>query len=306
MQATLKSAVKFIGVGLHTGRFARMTLRPAMAEAGIWFRRVDVARDPWISARWDAVSPSQLCTLVTNDSGVSVSTIEHVMAALAGCGVHNAIVEIDGPEVPIMDGSAADFVSGILARGVVRQSAPVRAVRVLQSVEVRRGDAFARLEPNDVFAIKFDIDFPDGAIGRQSKALELANGAFVHELCDSRTFCRNSDVEAMRAKGLILGGSFENAVVVEGDRILTPGGLRHPDEAVRHKMLDAIGDLALAGGPIIGRYVGCRAGHAMTNALLRELFAQPGALEIVACDGARATRLPGVGLSRSDRPTIAA
>ncbi|MBM9594611.1 UDP-3-O-acyl-N-acetylglucosamine deacetylase [Roseitranquillus sediminis] len=306
MQTTLKTAVTFTGVGLHTGQQVRMTLRPAMAEAGVWFNRIDVRDNPWICARWNAVTPSQLCTLVVNEAGVSVSTIEHVMAAIAGCGLNNVIVEIDGPEVPIMDGSAADFVAGILSARLVRQNAPVRALRVMQPVEVRRGDAVARLEPAEGFGMEFHIDFPDAAIGRQAMSLDLANGAFVRELCDSRTFCRNSDVSAMRAQGLILGGSVENAVVVDGAEVLTPGGLRHADEAVRHKMLDALGDLALAGAPIIGRYVGHRAGHAMTNLLLREVFARPDAVRLVACGGHLSARLPGAGVTRSDLSALAA
>ena len=306
MQSTLKSAVTFAGVGLHTGARARMTLRPAAAETGIWFRRLDVTDAQWIAARWDAVVPSRLCTTIANAQDVSASTIEHVMAAIAGCGLNNLVVELDGPEVPILDGSAAQFVAGILSRGIVRQAAPVLALQILQPVEMREGAASASLTPADWVGMSFEIDFPDRAIGRQSMALDLANGAFVHELCDSRTFCRRADVEAMRARGLILGGSIENAVVVDGALVLTPGGLRHPDEAVRHKMLDAIGDLALAGAPLIGHYHGRRAGHALTSALLRALFARPEAFRVVVCGAKHAARLPGAGVTRHDLPAIAA
>ena len=306
MQSTLKSVVTFTGFGLHTGKPVKMAVRPASADCGIWFKRVDVTdRDALIAARWDRVTESRLCTIVANDAGVSVSTIEHVMAALAGCGIHNALIEIDGPEVPILDGSSVPFVTGFLAKGVKAQSVPVRAVRVLKTVEVRDGDAVARLEPADMLEIDFHIDFADAAIGKQEKHLQLSNGAFVRELCDSRTFCRQSDVDAMRARGQALGGSLENAVVFDGDRVVSPGGLRHADEPVRHKMLDAMGDLALAGAPILGRYTGLRAGHAMTNRLLRALFADPDAWRLVDCGPSMGMKLPGVGVIRSDIPVIA-
>ncbi len=303
MQHTLKSEVVFVGTGLHSGAPVRMVVKPASADYGIWFRRTDVALgDTLIPARWDAVVPSKLCTLVANAAGHSVSTIEHIMAALAGLGIHNALIEIDGPEVPILDGSSRPFVAGLLAKGIRTQSIPVRAIRILQPIEVREGEAIARLDPSDMLEIDFRIDFEDAAIGRQEKTLNMSNGAFVRELCDSRTFCRQADVDAMRANGLALGGNMENAVVFEGDRVLSPGGLRHADEPVRHKMLDALGDLALAGGPILGRYTGLRAGHAMTNRLLRALFAQPDAWEIVECGLPTGRKLPGVGVLRSDIP----
>ena len=303
MQHTLKSEVVFDGTGLHSGKPVRMVVKPASADYGIWFRRTDITSgDAMIAAHWASVLPSRLCTLVANAAGNSVSTIEHIMAALAGCGIHNALIEIDGPEVPILDGSSRQFVSGLLARGIRTQSVPVRAIRILETIEVREGDAVARLEPSDMLEIDFSIDFVDAAIGRQEKTLNMSNGAFVRELCDSRTFCRQADVDIMRANGLALGGNLENAVVFEGDKVLSPGGLRHADEPVRHKMLDALGDLALAGGPILGRYVGERAGHAMTNRLLRTLFARPGAWEIVECGAPTGRKLPGVGVSHSDIP----
>ena len=182
------------------------------------------------------------------------------------------------------------------------QTSAVRAIRVLQSVEVREGEAVARFDPSDMLEIDFHIDFAEAAIGRQQKTLNMSNGAFVRELCDSRTFCRQIDVDTMRANGLALGGNLENAVVFEGDRVLSPGGLRHADEPVRHKMLDALGDLYLAGGPILGRYTGLRAGHALTNRLLRALFAQHGAWDAVDCAAPTGRKLPGVGVVRSDIP----
>lgn len=306
MQNTIRSAINFQGVGLHSGEQARLTIRPASAEHGIWFKRTDIhLGDALVPARWDAVETSPLCTRIVNRAGVSVSTIEHVMAALVGCGVHNALIEIDGPECPILDGSAAPFVRGILSRGVRELAAPVRAIEILLPVSVHTSAGWARLSPGQGTTMAFHIAFDDAAIGTQEKRLNLANGAFVRELCDSRTFCRNADVEAMRAAGKALGGTLENAVVVEGDRILSPGGLRHADEAVRHKMLDALGDLALAGAPILGHYEGHKAGHAMTNALLHEVFSTPDAYRVVICDETMAARLPGAGVERHEIPAVA-
>lgn len=306
MQTTIRTAATFQGVGLHTGAPVRMTVRPASANYGIWFRRTDViGRDAMVPAIWDAVTPSRLCTVIENKAGVSVSTIEHIMAALAGCGVHNALIEINGPEVPILDGSSQPFVAALLGRGLRGLGEDVRCVEILKTVEVREGEAVARLEPAGALEIDFSIDFTDAAIGHQHMRLSMANGSFVRELSDCRTFCRQSDVDAMRASGLALGGTYDNAVVVEGERILSPGGFRRVDEAVRHKMLDALGDLALAGAPILGRYTGNRAGHAMTNRLLRALFAQPDAYRIVDCDAARRLNLPGAGVSTSDIPAVA-
>ncbi|WP_091300869.1 UDP-3-O-acyl-N-acetylglucosamine deacetylase [Gemmobacter aquatilis] len=303
MQNTLKSAAVFEGLGLHSGAPVRMVVTPAAADSGIWFRRTDLpAGEALIAARWDTVVPSKLCTLVANAAGASVSTIEHIMAALAGCAIHNALIEIDGPEVPILDGSSVPFVERFLAVGLVEQDAPVQAIRVLKAVEVRDGEAVARLEPSDMLEIDFRIDFAEAAIGRQEKTLNMANGAFVRELCDSRTFCLQADVDRMRANGLALGGSLENAVVFENGAVLSPGGLRHSDEPVRHKMLDALGDLSLAGGPLLGRYTGIRAGHALTNRLLRALFAQPDAWMAVDCGGQTMGKLPGMGVHRGDLP----
>lgn len=306
MQNTVKSAVTFKGLGLHSGKPVRMIVRSASADYGIWFRRIDLSRgDTLIPARWDAVVPSKLCTQVGNDDGASVSTIEHIMAALAGLAINNALIEIDGPEVPILDGSAAPFVAGILAKGIQVQNAPARAIRVLKVIEVRDGDAVARLEPAEMLEIDFTIDFDVAAIGQQSRVLNMANGAFVRELCDSRTFCLQSDVDAMRARGLALGGTLDNAVVFDGDRVLTPGGLRHADEPVRHKMLDALGDLSLAGAPLLARYTGKRAGHALTNRLLHKLFSTPGAIAIDDCDDLAGGKLPGIGVRRGDLPVYA-
>ncbi len=306
VQNTVKTSVRFTGVGLHSGKPVKMTIHPASADYGIWFRRSDVlAGDALIAARWDAVQQTALCTRIINTSGATVSTIEHVMAALAGTGVHNALIEIDGPEVPILDGSSAPFVRAILETGLMAQAVPVRALEILKPVTVRRGKASATLAPAQGLSIDFHIDFDDEAIGVQDKSLTMANGSFVRELCDSRTFCRKDDVDAMHANGLALGGTLENAVVVDGDAVLSPGGLRHEDEAVRHKMLDALGDLYLAGAPILGRYTGIRAGHSLTNELLRALFATPGAFRIVECDASTSAQLPGAGVHLAEIPAVA-
>ena len=300
MQATVKKAVTFQGVGLHSGAPARLEIHPAPACHGIVFRRTDRTPAADIPARWDHVTPSKLCTLLDDGKGTTLSTVEHVMAALAGTGIHNALILVDGPEVPILDGSAAPFVRAILRAGIALQQAPLRAIRVLRPIEVREGEAFARLTPADHLEIDFQIDFADAAIGHQEKRLDMANGAFLRELADSRTFCRQADVDAMRKNGLALGGTYLNAVVVDGARVLSPGGLRHADEAVRHKMLDAMGDLALAGAPLLARYTGHRAGHAMTNKLLRALFADPAAWTWETCSPALEDRLPGAGVASYD------
>ncbi len=300
MRKTFKRGISLVGTGLHSGRPARLVLRPAEA-GGVRFHRIDVRdRDNVVPARWDAVSDTTLCTRLTNEAGVSVSTVEHLMAALAGTGVTDAVIEIDGPEVPIMDGSAARFSAEILRSGLRQLDAPPRAIRILRPVRVEENGASAELRPAEGFSIDFAIDFADGAIGRQRKALDMANGAFARELADCRTFCRRADVDAMQAAGLALGGSLENAVVVEGERVLNPGGLRRRDEFVRHKMLDALGDLALAGAPIIGAYSGVRAGHGVTNRLLRALFADRDAYETVPLGAEAAARLPGAGAVLAD------
>lgn len=306
LQNTLKSRVVFEGTGLHGGAPARMVLHPAAADTGIRFRRTDIELgDAVIPALWHNVDRTPLCTRLVNAAGVSVSTVEHIMAALAGTGVHNALVDIDGPEVPILDGSSAPFVRGIMETGVRGQDAPLRAIEVLKPVSVERDGASATLLPSDRLEIEFVIEFEEPAIGRQTKRLDMSNGTFARELCDSRTFCRRADVEEMWENGLALGGTLENAVVIDGDEVLTPGGLRHDDEAVRHKMLDALGDLSLAGAPLLGRYIGDRAGHTLTNTLLRALFETPGAFRVIEVDAQAAARLPGKGLVWAEIPQVA-
>lgn len=306
MQTTVKSEFTLRGIGLHSGRAVSVIVRPAPADHGIWFKRTDVVQGcARIPALWSAVERTALCTRLVNADGVSLSTVEHIMAALAGCGIHNALVEVNGPEIPILDGSAKPFVAQILRAGVCRLGAPVAALEILKPVSVQDGLARASLLPAEGLVLSFEIDFPDAAIGRQARSLNMANGAFVRELCDCRTFCREADVERMRANGLALGGSLANAVVVSGASVRNPEGLRRRDEPVRHKMLDALGDLALAGAPLLARYEGVRAGHALTNTLLRTVFADDSAYRVVTLDAQTARCLPGVGIGPEDLRHVA-
>ncbi len=306
MQTTIAQKCIFKGVGLHSGKPATLAVHPAPVDHGIVFRRVDVKLgDNILPALWHGAEHSQLCTKLVNGSGASVSTIEHVMAALAGCGIHNAMIDVDGPEVPILDGSAIEFVRTFLSSGLRQQTVPVQVLKILKPVRVERGDAWAEFRPSDTPMMTFHIDFSDAAIGVQKKSLNLSNGSFVRELCASRTFCRFSEVDYMRKNGLALGGTFENAVVVDGDQILSPGGLRHSDEAVRHKMLDALGDIYLAGAPILGHYHGYKAGHTLTNVLLRALFADETAFSYVTSDATLAARLPGAGVHFDEIVSVA-
>lgn len=278
-QQTLNTNIHCSGVGLHSGRRVRMVLRPAPVDHGIVFVRSDLplARAV-IPARWDLVSDTRLCTLLTNEAGASVGTVEHLMAALRGCGIDNAIVEVDAAELPIMDGSSAPFVFLIECAGIKVQDQPRRLIRVLKEVRVQDGDKVVSLSPSPVSTFRAEIIYDNTAlIRRQEGFLRLADGSFKAEVADSRTFGFAHEVEAMRKAGLGLGGSLDNAVVIEGDRVLNPGGLRHADEFIRHKLLDAVGDLYLAGGQILGHFQGTRPGHAMNNALLRAMFADEAA-----------------------------
>jgi len=297
VQRTFKKEIHIVGTGLHSGRPARLSLKAGAVNTGIWFRRTDITdHDNMIPALWDMVDDTMLSTGISNESGASVSTIEHLMAALAGCGVHNAIIEIDGPEVPIMDGSSLRFVIEIQRAGLVEQSQPLTVLEVLETVRVTKGDAFAELSPLDHFEIDFQIEFPDTIVGHQSASLDLRNGNFVHDLADCRTFCRAQDVDNMRAVGRALGGSLENALVIDGDHYQNAEGARREDECVRHKILDAVGDLMLAGSPILGQYRGYKAGHHLTNQLLRKILATPGATRLRIASASELPRLPGPDL----------
>jgi UDP-3-O-[3-hydroxymyristoyl] N-acetylglucosamine deacetylase len=306
MQYTLVTSISITGTGLHSGKPATVTLRPAPADYGLQFHRVDLpSPDNAIPVRPEFWVEASLCTVLANPAGASVSTIEHLLAALHGCGVHNLRIDIDGPEVPILDGSAAPFVARILTAGLAPCHAPLKVLRVLRPVTVSQGAAHASLYPSDVLEVAFRIDFEDRAIGSQAYDLRMSNGTFLRELSNCRTFCLRSDVEAMQARGLALGGSLDNALVFDQGELLSPGGLRRRDEPVRHKMLDAMGDLYVAGHPIIGRYEGVRAGHALTGRLLRAVFADPQNYALTPCAPHELAHLPGADISLSDLPNVA-
>jgi UDP-3-O-[3-hydroxymyristoyl] N-acetylglucosamine deacetylase len=276
-QHTLRSAVAFEGVGLHSGQTMSCVIRPAPVGAGISFIRTDLAGDNRIPARAEAVIRTQLGTVIGNAAGAEVSTIEHLMSAFAALGVDNAIVELDGPELPIMDGSAEPFVSLIDQAGVEPQNAPRRYIEITEPIEVIDGDKRAALVPADRFEMAFEIDFASTAIGGQRIDIVLDESAFRDQLAESRTFGFLHEVEALRKAGLARGGSMDNCLVIDGDELMNPEGLRSTDEFVRHKALDALGDLYLLGAPVIGRFEGVLAGHTLNNALARALLARPGA-----------------------------
>lgn len=284
-QRTLKSSIRCTGVGLHTGDKITMELHPAAANTGIVFRRTDLTgglRD--VPARYDYVGSTNMCTTLVNEDGVSVSTVEHLMAALAGCEIDNALVALNGPEVPIMDGSAEPFVFLIECAGTVELDAPRRAIQVLHPVTVRDGDSMARLEPADGFSVEFGIDFESAVIGQQDFVMDVSPDAFKTDISRARTFGFLHEVEALRNAGLGQGGSLDNVIVVDGDEVMNSDGLRFDNEFVRHKVLDCIGDMYLAGGPLIGRFSGVRAGHGLHHKLLETLFAEDAAWTTVSLD----------------------
>ncbi|WP_341704845.1 UDP-3-O-acyl-N-acetylglucosamine deacetylase [Ferrovibrio sp.] len=276
-QKTLKNRIKCSGIGLHSGAMVHMVLNPAAPDTGVVFRRTDLPGQPLIRAKHDQVTDLRMCTTVAAGEGIAVGTVEHLMAALAGLGVDNVLIDIDGPEVPVMDGSSAPFVFLIECADLIDQVAPRRYLKILKKVEVRDGEASAALLPAEGFAIDFEIEFANKMIGRQSAAFHLEPGRFKADIARARTFGFVQEVEQLRAMGLARGGSLENAVVLGHDRILNDDGLRYDDEFVRHKILDALGDLYLAGAPLIGRYEGRRSGHALNNRLLKALFADSAA-----------------------------
>jgi UDP-3-O-[3-hydroxymyristoyl] N-acetylglucosamine deacetylase len=248
-----------------------MNLVPALPDTGIVFRRTDTGAE--IRAVWQNVVESARCTMLSDGEGTTVGTVEHLMAAMAGSGIDNAIVELDGPEVPIMDGSAAPFVFLIECAGIVEQDAPRRAIKVLKPVTVAEEGALAALSPDHGFSMSFEIDFDNPVIRHQGITMAVDPHSFKAELSRARTFGLLDDVDRLRAAGLARGGSLDNVIVVNGNRILNSGGLRYEDEFVRHKLLDAVGDLYLAGAPLIGRFRGVRSGHLHTRRLLAALFA---------------------------------
>jgi UDP-3-O-[3-hydroxymyristoyl] N-acetylglucosamine deacetylase len=288
-QRTLKAAIDCVGVGVHSGRRVKLTIRPAAADHGIVFRRTDVDRT--IAARFDNVSDTRLCT-VLGDSATRIGTVEHLVAALSGLAIDNALIEVDGPEIPILDGSAAPFVFLLDCAGSVEQDAPRRVIEIRRTVRVAADESWAELRPlgpvtravPPVLDMDLSIDFAASVIGRQSASLRLSSDSFRHEIAAARTFAHASEVAQLQQAGLARGGSLDNAIVVDGATILNPGGLRMENEFASHKLLDAVGDLALAGHRLHGRFVAHRSGHELNNRLLRALFADEAAWRLVATE----------------------
>jgi len=286
-QRTLKSVVRTTGIGLHSGRRVELTLRPAAPDTGIVFHRIDLPEVVDLPARADQVGDTRMAS-VLQQGNVRVSTVEHLMSACAGLGIDNLHVDLTAEEVPIMDGSANTFVYLLQSAGLQEQSAPKRFIRLRRTVEVREGEGdslkWARLEPYDGYALAFSIDFQHPAISATSGFAEIDFGrdSYVREIARARTFGFVNDVEALRSAGLARGGSFDNVIVLDEYRVLNQDGLRYGDEFVKHKILDAIGDLYLIGKPLIGRYVAHKSGHALNNRLARALLAEESAWELVS------------------------
>ena len=280
LQTTLRDRVTISGAGVHMAVPAQLVLHPADADSGVVFLRTGLpgGRERLLEAKRLNVTSTSLCTVLGDGSGAAVSTVEHLLAAISGLQIDNILIEIDGPETPVMDGSAADFVNAIDRAGVVRQPRPRRHLRILKPVRVEYEGAFAEFLPGERgFRLDVEIDFASPAIGRQRLALNLDPAAFRREIARARTFGFVSDVKKLWQAGYALGSSLENSVAIDGDAIVNPEGLRFADEFVRHKALDAIGDLYLLGGPLIGRYEGRYSGHGLNNALARAVLARPSA-----------------------------
>jgi len=284
-QRTLKAATRTTGVGLHTGARVDLVLRPAAPDTGIVFHRTDLAPPVAIPAKAAQVGDTRLSSTL-REGAATVSTVEHLMSALAGLGIDNLHVDVAGPEIPIMDGSAGPFVFLLQGAGIVEQPAPKRYLRIVAPVEVRDGDKWARFDPCDGFRLDFTIDFPHPVFGSENRhvVIDFALHSYVKEVARARTFGFMQDVEAMRAAGLGLGGSLQNAIVLDEVRVLNSEGLRYDNEFVRHKVLDAIGDLYLLGHPLIGQYSAHKSGHALNNALARALIARADAARVVTFD----------------------
>ncbi|MDM7950768.1 UDP-3-O-acyl-N-acetylglucosamine deacetylase [Hydrogenophaga sp.] len=288
-QRTLKSLTKAVGVGLHSGQRVELTLRPAAPDTGIVFRRVDLPEPVEIAVNAEAVTDTRLASTISN-GGVKVHTIEHLMSACAGLGLDNLMVDITAEEVPILDGSSASFVYLLQSAGIVTQKAPKRFIRLLKPVEVREGQGaslkWARLEPHHGYTLTFEIEFDHPAVNAtgQRVVFDFGSGTYARDIARARTFGFTKDVEMMRSHGLAMGGGLDNAIVMDDVKVLNADGLRYQDEFVKHKILDAMGDLYIVGKPLLAAYSAFRSGHAMNNQLLRALLAQPDAYEIVTFD----------------------
>ncbi len=284
-QRTLKNVIRATGVGLHTGEKVYLTLHPAEADTGIRFRRVDLDTPVTIAATPENVGETTLSTTLIQDD-VKISTVEHLLSALAGLGIDNAIIDVSSAEVPIMDGSAGPFVFLLQSAGVQEQDQPKRYIRITKEIRVEEGEKWAAFSPFDGFKVTFTIDFEHPAFGEDVKTatMDFSTTTFVKEVSRARTFGFMKDIEFLRKNNLALGGSLDNAIVVDDDKILNEDGLRSADEFVKHKILDAIGDLYLLGHSLIGEFVGYKSGHALNNKLLRALQDNPDAYEIITFD----------------------
>lgn len=303
-QHTIKAPVTITGIGVHSGAPASMTIKPAPVNTGINFIRTDITDRPNIvPARWDAVTETRLCTVISNKHGVTVSTIEHVLSAFAALGLDNASVEINGPEIPIMDGSAIHFVEKLNVTGLSRQGAARLALRVKKTVSYKEGDKETFLSPAEDTTFGMEIDFNNPLIGRQRYTHTLTEKHYRSDIAAARTFGFLPEIEQLKKLGFARGGSLDNAIVVDGDKVLNPEGLRFRNEFVRHKILDAIGDIYLAGAQLIGHYHGVRAGHAMNNKILHTLFATPDAYEFTVM-GARDTNRRAANISYAETAQV--
>ena len=280
-QQTISNSISVKGIGLHTGNLVELTLEPAAVDNGIKFIRVDKKNDNVIEAIWSNVSETVLSTTISNSSGVKISTIEHLMSALSGLHIDNLNIYINANEVPIMDGSSKPFVEMIEEIGIKKQSKKRKLLNVKKSIEVSENNTSVKIVPNNQFSIDFEIDFPSKIVSKQSCQLQLINGNYKTDIAAARTFGFEKDVNYLRSNGLALGGSLDNAVVVGENEILNKEGLRYTDEFVRHKILDSIGDLYLAGSPIIGYFYGNKSGHYLNNQLLRKLFSDKSNYEYI-------------------------
>jgi UDP-3-O-[3-hydroxymyristoyl] N-acetylglucosamine deacetylase len=294
-QRTIQSLTRAVGVGMHSGQRVELTFRPAPPDTGIVFRRVDLAQPVEIPVRHDVVSDTRMASTISpggDPDAPKVQTIEHLMSACCGLGLDNLVVDITADEVPILDGSAASFVYLLQSAGIALQDAPKRFIRIKQTVEVRQGEGkrlmWARLEPYHGFKLSFEIDFDHPAVDATGQRVEfdMGSGRYKRDIARARTFGFTKDVEAMRSRGLTLGGSMDNAIVVDDYRVLNADGLRYDDEFAKHKILDAIGDLYNAGHTMLAHYTAFKSGHALNNLLLRELFRHPEAWELVSFDNA--------------------
>lgn len=273
MQKTIKKNVIIVGTGIHLGRPARLTIKPAPTNHGIVFKRLDVDHNnTLIKANFKNILSGELCTTLVNEEGISVKTVEHLLAAFSGLGISNALIEIDNEEIPILDGSSLKFAQALIEAGICEQDESLNFCSVKKSIKVVNKNSWVKFEPADNLILTVCIDYPNTCIGKQSLSLLISKDTFQKELCDNRTFCLKNDIKDMRSRGFALGGSLDNAIVVDGYSVINPKGLKRKDEFVRHKMLDALGDLALSGLPLLGHYKAFCAGHKLNNQLLIKLF----------------------------------